>query len=155
MLWRFWVELARPGCDTFLLSLHMYTYTVGDAEWKSVAYGAPCIQLTKETTDPNSPFSIKIVIAEVESGTSVSPPPSHSRRSDYLCPCRHLSVGGGSGCSQWLPCHAKQLPHLQEQREDLRHSVCQVSYRPALNCATVTTATTSLCVGVCTIGTCV
>lgn len=39
-----------------------------DVEWKSVAYGAPCIQLMKETTDHNSPFNIKIVIAEVESG---------------------------------------------------------------------------------------
>ena len=42
-----------------------------DVEWKSVAYGAPCIQLMKETTDHNSPFNIKIVIAEVESGIAL------------------------------------------------------------------------------------
>ena len=46
---------------------HTHTLTA-DVEWKSVAYGAPCIQLMKETTDHNSPFNIKIVIAEVESG---------------------------------------------------------------------------------------
>ena len=40
----------------------------GDAEWKNLAYGAPCIQLMRETTEHNSPFHIKIVIAEVESG---------------------------------------------------------------------------------------
>ena len=43
-----------------------------DAEWKSVAYGAPCIQLMRETTKHNCPFHIKIVIAEVESGNVVS-----------------------------------------------------------------------------------
>ena len=48
---------------------HTHTHTLSaDVEWKSVAYGAPCIQLMKETTDHNSPFNIKIVIAEVESG---------------------------------------------------------------------------------------
>ena len=40
-----------------------------DAEWKPVAYGAPCIQLMRESTKHNCPFHIKIVIAEVESGT--------------------------------------------------------------------------------------
>ena len=40
----------------------------GDAEWKSVAYGAPCIQLMREAKDLTAPFSIRIVIAEVESG---------------------------------------------------------------------------------------
>ena len=33
-----------------------------------MAYGAPCIQLMRESTKHNCPFHIKIVIAEVESG---------------------------------------------------------------------------------------
>ena len=42
---------------------------VGDTEWKSVAYGAPCIQLVRHGNgDPNAPFTIRVVIAEVESG---------------------------------------------------------------------------------------
>ncbi len=36
-----------------------------------MAYGVPCIQITRETTEPNSPFNIKIVMAEVESGKEV------------------------------------------------------------------------------------
>ena len=40
----------------------------GDSEWKSVAYGVPCILLMRETVENNSPFYIKLVIAEVESG---------------------------------------------------------------------------------------
>ena len=38
-----------------------------------MAYGAPCIQLTRESTAQNSPFHMKIVIAEVESGTVINP----------------------------------------------------------------------------------
>ncbi len=47
----------------------MYICTLGSGQWKSLAYGAPCIQLMRETTAHNSPFHIKLVIAEVESGT--------------------------------------------------------------------------------------
>ena len=46
---------------------HPHTLT-GDAEWRSVAYGAPCLQLMRLTTEHNSPFKMKIVMAEVESG---------------------------------------------------------------------------------------
>ena len=52
--------------------LHTHTHTSGDAEWKSLAYGVPCIQLARENTEHNSPFHIKLVIAEVESGTTLA-----------------------------------------------------------------------------------
>jgi hypothetical protein len=42
---------------------------VGDAEWRLLAYGAPCIQLIRDS--PGSAFTIRVVIAEVESGISL------------------------------------------------------------------------------------
>lgn len=43
---------------------------LGDAEWKSLAYGAPCIQLVRHGNGniTDAIFTIRIVIAEVESG---------------------------------------------------------------------------------------
>ena len=47
---------------------------VGDAEWRSLAYGAPCIQLVQhenENLEQSAAFTIRIVIAEVESGITM------------------------------------------------------------------------------------
>ena len=41
----------------------------GDAEWKMLAYGVPCILLQRVTTEHNSPFAVKVVTAEYETGT--------------------------------------------------------------------------------------
>ncbi len=55
--------------SSILVCIHISFALAVDAQWKSLAYGAPCIQLMRENTDHNSPFHIKVVIAEVESGT--------------------------------------------------------------------------------------
>ena len=41
----------------------------GDAEWKMLAYGVPCILLQRVSTEHNSPFTVKVVIAELETGS--------------------------------------------------------------------------------------
>jgi hypothetical protein len=57
---------ARLYC---LQGAHSNRPSAGDAEWRSLAYGAPCIQLVRHgNREDNHPFTIKIVIAEVESG---------------------------------------------------------------------------------------
>ncbi len=63
-------HIFRAGHNTDCTAsiVHVLTALSTDTQWKSLAYGAPCIQLMRETTEHNSPFHIKIVIAEVESG---------------------------------------------------------------------------------------
>lgn len=41
----------------------------GDAEWKMLAYGVPCILLQRVTTEHDSPFAVKVIVAEHETGT--------------------------------------------------------------------------------------
>lgn len=42
-----------------------------EGEWRSVAYGAPCILLLRRSLAPDSTFDVHLVIADLESGISV------------------------------------------------------------------------------------
>ena len=44
---------------------------VGGGEWESIAVGAPCILLVKETTAPDSPFQVRLAVVDVKSGISL------------------------------------------------------------------------------------
>lgn len=80
-VFRIEVSLSSRKSSAIVMRTHARLYTLeraqeqatptSNAQWRSVAYGAPCIQLMRETTEHNSPFHIKVVIAEVESGISL------------------------------------------------------------------------------------
>ena len=71
------LSISLSPCEILPLPLPLslcwaHVCVSGAAEWKSVAYGAPCIQLIRHGNGgPNSMFTIRVVVAEVESGLCV------------------------------------------------------------------------------------
>ena len=65
------VSLSSRRSSVIVFNTTARLYSLDDKEWKSMAYGAPCILLLKETPDPDSPFVVKLVIAELESGINL------------------------------------------------------------------------------------
>lgn len=65
------VSLSSRRSSVVVFNTTARLVELGRGEWSSVAYGAPCIVLLRETTAQDSPFQVKFVIAELESGIAV------------------------------------------------------------------------------------
>ena len=73
VVYRIEVSLSSRKSSVVVLRTIAKLYSLhnngGDAEWKMLAYGVPCILLQRLTTEHNSPFAVKVVIAELETGS--------------------------------------------------------------------------------------
>ena len=65
------VSLSSRRSSVVVFNTTARLVVLGKGEWSSIAYGAPCILLLKETTAPDSPFQVKFAIAELESGIAL------------------------------------------------------------------------------------
>ena len=65
------VSLSSRRSSVVVFNTTARLYSLDHEEWTSMAYGAPCILLLKETAEADSPFVIKLVIAELESGINL------------------------------------------------------------------------------------
>uniref|UniRef100_A0A1X7UEQ5 WH1 domain-containing protein n=1 Tax=Amphimedon queenslandica TaxID=400682 RepID=A0A1X7UEQ5_AMPQE len=65
------VSLSSRKSSVVVFNTTARLVVLGKGEWSSIAYGAPCILLLKETTAPDSPFQVKFAIAELESGIAL------------------------------------------------------------------------------------
>lgn len=65
------VSLSSRRSSVVVFNTTARLVTLGRGAWSSVAYGAPCIVLLRETTAQDSPFQVKFAIAELESGIAV------------------------------------------------------------------------------------
>lgn len=65
------VSLSSRKSSVVVFNTTARLVVLGKGEWSSIAYGAPCIVLLKETTAPDSPFQVKFAIAELESGIAL------------------------------------------------------------------------------------
>ena len=65
------VSLSSRKSSVVVFNTTARVVALGNGEWSSVAYGAPCIVLLRDTIALDSPFQVKFVIAELESGLSV------------------------------------------------------------------------------------
>lgn len=65
------VSLSSRRSSVVVFNTTARVVTLGKGEWTSVAYGAPCIILLRETIAPDSPFQVRFAIAELESGISI------------------------------------------------------------------------------------
>lgn len=68
---RIQITLSSRKSSVVVFNTYARLVAVGDGKWDSVAVGAPCIILLKETSAPDSPFQVRFAIAEVESGISI------------------------------------------------------------------------------------
>lgn len=70
-LFRIKVTLSsrKTAVETFRVAAH--SYSLEGTEWQSIASGVPCIIKVLESTEENSPFSLKYVLADAESGLTV------------------------------------------------------------------------------------
>lgn len=65
------VSLSSRRSSVVVFNTTARLVALGRGEWSSIAYGAPCILLIRETTATDSPFQVRFVIAELESGIAV------------------------------------------------------------------------------------
>ena len=65
------VSLSSRRSSVVVFNTTARLYSLDDKDWTSMAYGAPCILLLKESAEADSPFIIKLVIAELESGINL------------------------------------------------------------------------------------
>ena len=92
------LSISLSPCEILPLPLPLslcwaHVCVSGDAEWKSVAYGAPCIQLIRHGNGgPNSMFTIRVVVAEVESGLCVYMHERERERDQSKCLTSPLEV---------------------------------------------------------------
>ena len=68
---RIQITLSSRKSSVVVFNTYARLVAVGNGRWDSVAVGAPCILLVKETSAPDSRFQVRLAIAEVESGISV------------------------------------------------------------------------------------
>lgn len=65
------VSLSSRRSSVVVFNTTARLVALGRGEWSSIAYGAPCILLIRETTATDSPFQVRFVIAELESGLAI------------------------------------------------------------------------------------
>lgn len=65
------ITLSSRRSSAVVFNTYARLVAVGDGKWDSVAVGAPCILLVRETSAPDSRFKVRLAIAEVESGIAV------------------------------------------------------------------------------------
>lgn len=68
---RIQITLSSRKSSVVVFNTHARLVAVGEGKWDSVAVGAPCIILLKETSAPDSPFQVRFAIAEIESGIAI------------------------------------------------------------------------------------
>lgn len=71
VLFRIKVSLSsrKTAVETFRVIAH--AYSLEGTEWQSIAGGIPCIIKVLESAEENSPFTLKYVLADAESGLTV------------------------------------------------------------------------------------
>ncbi len=68
---RIQITLSSRKSSVVVFNTYARLVAVGNGRWDSVAVGAPCILLVKETSALDSRFQVRLAIAEVETGISI------------------------------------------------------------------------------------
>ena len=90
------ITLSSRRSSVVVFNTYARLVAVGDGKWDSVAVGAPCILLVRETSAPDSRFKVRLAIAEVESGIAVwEEDINASANYSELQPTFHTFTAGG------------------------------------------------------------
>ena len=68
---RIQITLSSRKSSVVVFNTYARLVAVGNGQWNSIAVGAPCILLVKETSATDSRFQVRLAIVEVESGIAV------------------------------------------------------------------------------------
>ena len=68
---RIQVSLSSRKTSVVVFNTSSRLISLEEGEWRSVAYGAPCILLLRHSLAPDATFEVHLVIADLDSGISV------------------------------------------------------------------------------------